>query len=75
MPKTKPMLYLTWDKTGMHLWLGGKPRKARDDGIYQSDDAVRLRMPVTWFGGLVEESQCREFDPDTVFSGFETANT
>lgn len=72
----KPLLYLTWDETGMHLWLGTKPvRKSK--GIYrQMDDngreveaPIRFNLPVSWFGGLVDEGGCRGFDPEIAFGG------
>ena len=68
MPEAKPKIYLTWDPTGMFLWLGQRPQKRREDGIYFCNAAVRFRMPVTWFGGLVDEGKCHEFDPEEIFA-------
>lgn len=68
----KPMFYLSWDASGMYLWLGSRPKKSGEDRLYRQVDtngrsvpnAVRMRLPVSWFGGLVDEGGCREFDPE-----------
>lgn len=64
------MLYLTWDASGMFLWLGLRPVRNKIGAGYspfRNAGAVRLRVPVSWFGGLVDEGECREVDLEEVF--------
>lgn len=77
MSGKRPMLYLTWDDSGMSLWLGPRPERRREGnvlGAFASPDAVRMRLPVSWYGGLVDEYCCREFDPEIIFGFDEEQN-
>lgn len=64
MAEKKPKFYVTWDKSGMYLWLGQRPSKKWATDLYESDAATRMHLPISWFGGLVNEGGCREFDPE-----------
>ncbi|MDR1533939.1 MAG: hypothetical protein LBU64_02415 [Planctomycetota bacterium] len=70
----KPLLYLTRDDDGLHLWFSLEPprlRKIRDghgESRYRHRLAESFRLPLSWFGGLLKTGECRIFDPDELFS-------
>lgn len=68
MRTKRPLVYLTWDVSGMFLWIGGRPQKNRNSGVFENEDATKIRFPVSWYGGLVDEGECREYDPEVVFA-------
>ncbi len=63
----KPMIHITWDSTGMFMWLGAvRPIKNVTTNIFECPMSPRMRLPVSWFGGLVDENSCRTFDPEII---------
>lgn len=70
--RVKPKMHVTWDSTGMFLWIGRKPVRKGMRRVYSCDSATRIRLPVSWFGGIVDEGGCKSFDLDSIL--FEETN-
>ena len=67
----RPLLYLTCDRDGLHLWFAqGKPRKK--NGIFWHPLAAsKTRLPLSWYDGLIDMDTCQEYDPIDIFSGIQ----
>lgn len=66
--RAKPYLVMTHDKTGMFLWLTTKlPMKTGD--VFRCNDgcAVKIRIPVSWFGGMLESGRSTIRDIEETF--------
>lgn len=58
----KPKIYITQDKDGMYLWFSiFKPTIVH--GVFKNDmAATKTRLPQSWFGGILQNGECREID-------------
>ena len=54
----KPYLVMTHDESGMFLWMTTKLPYRKDNHFVCSDKAAsRMRIPVSWFGGMLEQGR------------------
>lgn len=58
-------MYITLDKSGMFLWMARARPKIKND-VFEQSEATKIRLPVSWFGGIVEMEQCKVFDLESL---------
>lgn len=76
MDSGKPRFHLTNDDDGLHLWFSiERPKKVmrhdrngKKEHVYVNKCASKIRLPRSWYDGIIPQGECHTYDPADILT-------